>query len=298
MKSTPLYTLLATFLLCALTATSLSAQTMQGKNADLSQDFHISKDGTTTIGQVKVMQVAGTTLYVRYNIGLAFIRIVVKTDAQTKVFRRYGDEIRLNQIVQGDTLSVEGTIETGSDSLSLMARKLVNITNQKEIQGFKGTLSGIASTSENFILTTSNGENITHITSSSTQIRKGTRILSPAVLQIGDRILDASGTYDRATKRLDSTVVLIYTDMTKYKERNFEGTFKSASTGIPQTITFGTEGVDYTVVLPGKADILTKNRKPVSIQRFVAGDTIRIFGKIREVDEPIIDAEVVRNLSL
>ncbi len=289
---------MALALLFTIVATGVLAQTAPTTNVESYKDFHIGGDGRGIIGQVKVVQIVGNTFYVRYNVGSTFIRVVIKTDKNTKIFRRYGDEIRSNQIGEGNILYVEGALENSSDNLILLATKIINLTNQKEIAGFKGTITGNASSAGNFILTTSNGENITLNIGTTTQIKKGTRILSPSALQVGDKVIDTTGTYDHATKSLESVVVVVYTDMKKYAPRNFEGVLKEVSTGSPQTLTFAVEGTDYKVTLPGKADILSKNRKPVSIQRFVIGDNIRVFGKIREVDEHIIDAEVIRNMSL
>ncbi|MSR79031.1 MAG: hypothetical protein EXS59_02700 [Candidatus Taylorbacteria bacterium] len=262
------------------------------------QDFHIDSDGYAKISQAKVFQVAGTSYFVRYYFGLAFIRLLVKTTDSTKVYRRYGDEITFSQIKEGDIINIEGKIEGGSDSLNVVATKLTNFSNEKQITGFKGIISGTGSTAGSLMLTTENQGIITVLTSNA-QIRKGTRIIGTDLIRNGNRVTDATGTFDHATKTLDASVVVIYADMSVYKERNFNGIFKSLNAGNPQTINFvTTDGKSYTLNLNSNITIMRKNKNTASLKRFVEGDTIRIFGKIREVEEPIIDTEVIRNLNL
>jgi hypothetical protein len=62
-------------------------------------------------------------------------------------------------------------------------------------------------------------------------------------------------------------------------------------------------GVDYTVKISDKTPVQKKNRAPGQLTRFVAGDTIRFFGAVREEEKTlqdalVVDAEVLRNLSL
>ena len=280
-------------------STLVNAQALYtAPTVDTMQDFHIDKDGYVKIAQAKVFQVSGTTFYVRYYVGLAFIRLIVKTEKSTKAYRRFGDEITLNQIYENDSINIEGKIENGSDTLSIIASKLTNFSNQKEVAGFKGIISGMGSTTGSLILTTQNQGTITVATDASTQIRKGSRIISIDLVRNGDHVTDTTGTYDHKTKTLDANVIVIYTDMSIYRERNFEGTLKEISGGNANTIIFNTEGVDYKIAPLEILEVMNKKRGPVSLKRFVAGDTIRVYGKIRETEEPIIDAEVIRNLNL
>jgi translation initiation factor IF-1 len=84
-----------------------------------------------------------------------------------------------------------------------------------------------------------------------------------------------------------------------YKPRNFQGALKEiVSTNIPGSIKVMVDGKIYTVKITDKTSILNTVRNKVSLNRFETDDTIRIYGAIREVDEPIIDAEIVRNISL
>lgn len=266
--------------------------------SDTAQDFHIDKDGYAKISQAKVFQIAGSTLYVRYYFGIAFIRLVVKSDQHTKVYRRYGDEITFSQIAEGDTLNIEGKIESGSDALSIVATKLTNFSNQKSIADFSGTVSGNGTEPGSFLLNVTNIGLITVNTGPATQIQKGSRTIGIDLVRSGDKVTNTAGTYDHATKKLAANVVVIYTDLSIYQPRNFEGTLKTFTSGTPPTIVFATEGKEYPVTLEANALILNNKRKTVSLQRFVTGDTIRVYGNIREAEEPAIDAEVIRNLDL
>ncbi|MSU55284.1 MAG: hypothetical protein EXS46_01960 [Candidatus Taylorbacteria bacterium] len=267
-------------------------------SSEADQDFHIDKNGVVIMNQSKVMQTAGTTFYTRYYIGQAFIRVLVKTDVTTKVRRRYGDQITLKEINDGDNINVVGKMETGADTLSVVATEIVNFSNQKEIAGFKGTIVGTGTTTSTLILKTADQTTITINTSGSTQIRKGTRFLTADKVINGDKIIDTVGTFDRSTNTLEANVLVVYTDMNVYNERNFQGTLKALTTGNEPTMTVTIENKDYKISLTPKTEILNNKRKNISLQRFVVGDTLRIYGNFREVDEPIIDAQLIRNLSL
>jgi hypothetical protein len=265
---------------------------------DSYQDFHIDKYGKVTIRQAKVFQVAGTTYYLRYYVGTAFLRILLKTDDKTKVYRKFGDEITLDQIKAGDILNIDGTVETGSDTLSVVATKISNFSNQKAVSSFTGTIVGTGSTYGSFVLKTKN-DTITINTGTTTQIRKGNRIITPDLVRNGDQIVDTAGTFDYATKTLDARVVQVYVDMKTFNARNFEGKLKSVNnSGELPTLVVSTEGKDYRVFLKKPLIILNKAKNPVSIKRYLEGDTVRVYGAIREAEEPIIDAEVVRNVDL
>ena len=281
-----------------LTAHVQSQTTYTAPQNDAVQDFHIDRDGNISVRQAKIMQISGNSFYARYYVGLAFIRILIKTDRATDVRRRFGDRILIGQIEVGDIINLEGKIENGADSLSIVASKLVNFSNQKEISSFKGMIIGKGSRDGSFMVLTDNQSQIQINTGTSTQIRKGSRIIPPELVRNGDRVTDTVGTFDHTTKNLEANVLIIHADMSLYHPRNLEGTLKTISPSSPATLVLNTEGKDYTVILSDKTEILNKARKTVSIKRYLEGDTIRVYGAIREAEEPIIDIEVVRNVSL
>lgn len=261
------------------------------------QELHIDSQGNIRAGQVKVMLIAGTSIYVRYYVGLAFLRILLKTDTNTKILRKFGDEIPFSQIAVGDILNVEGKIESGADSLTIISNKLVDFSNQKEISSFQGTISGTGTTSGSFILNTKKGP-ITIVTGTTTQIKKGNRIITSNLVRNGDTVTDVVGTFDHATNTIDANVVVIYINKNIFIPRNFEGTLTAITSTVPPALLMKIEGKEYSVVLSASTPILNKARTSVSIKRYLEGDTVRIYGAIREAEEPIIDAQIVRNISL
>jgi len=146
-------------------------------------------------------------------------------------------------------------------------------------------------------LTTKNGA-VTILVGTTTQIKKGSRAIEMSLVKKGDTVTDVVGIYDHNTKSIDANVMIIYINKKIFVSRNFEGTLKTISVGSPTTLIFNTEGKDYTVVLSDKTEIFNKNRKVVPLKRYLEGDTIRLYGAIREAEEPIIDAELIRNISL
>jgi hypothetical protein len=123
--------------------------------------------------------------------------------------------------------------------------------------------------------------------------------LDLAHINVGDTITKASGDYDLPTKTLNANSVTTFVDPLYYKPKNFQGTLKEVlGTTLPASLKVSVDGKIYTVNLTTKTSVWNTLRNSVSLSRYVAGDTVRIYGAIREVDEPIIDAEIVRNISL
>ena len=87
--------------------------------------------------------------------------------------------------------------------------------------------------------------------------------------------------------------------MSYYKPKNFEGVLEEVvGTTLPTSIKVLIGRTSFLVNLKEKASVLKKNKNLVSLNRFVVGDKVRLYGVIREVDEAIIDADIVRNLNL
>jgi hypothetical protein len=57
-------------------------------------------------------------------------------------------------------------------------------------------------------------------------------------------------------------------------------------------------GQIYTVYLNNNSSVLNKEKKATTLSRFEEGDKVRLYGAIREADELLIDAEVIRNMDL
>jgi hypothetical protein len=140
---------------------------------------------------------------------------------------------------------------------------------------------------------------VTVKTNTTTQFIKGSRTLDLAHVVVGDTITKTSGDFDIPTNTLTANSVVTYIAPDYYKSKNFQGTLKEiGGTALPTTLQVLIDGKTYTVNVTANASILNKAKGPIMLNRFVVGDTIRVYGAIREVDEPIMDVEVVRNINL
>lgn len=262
-------------------------------------EVHITSDGKATVSQVKVMQIFGSTLATRMYWGSAFVRLTVKTDKKTAFLRATGEATTLSEIVEGNILDIVGDLEYGSDNLTVIATSVKNASVEKAQAVFSGKVTTVDLSGRKFSLDSKEEGLITVAVSSATQFVKGNRTLDLEHVKVGDNITKASGEFDYKTKILNATSVNTYLNLSIFKPRNFEGIVVEVSgTTLPTSLKVKTEGVTYTINLGAKASVLRKNRGAVGLNRFVSGDPVRLYGSIREVDEPIIDAEIIRNMSL
>ncbi|HEY0220961.1 MAG TPA: DUF5666 domain-containing protein [Candidatus Paceibacterota bacterium] len=261
-------------------------------------EVHITKDGVASITGVKVMQIAGGTFFTRMYWGDAFVRLTVKTNSKTKFYRGTGEVTSLSEISVGDMLDISGQLSEG-DTLGINAGVVKNSSVQKMQNVVSGKVVSVDQGSNKFTLNSEKLGVITVATNSGTKFIKGNRTLDLAHVLVGDTITKIVGDYDIPTKTLAATSATTYVDTQYYVAKNFQGTLKEiSSTRVPTSIKLSIEGKIFTVNISEKTSILNTSRNTVSLNRFVLGDTVRIYGTIREVDEPIIDVEVVRNISL
>ncbi len=262
-------------------------------------EVHITSDGSAKITSVKVMQIAGSTLYTRLYWGDSFIRLLVKTTASTKFYRGTGELTTLSEISVGNVLDLSGQLESGSENMVLIAATVKNSSVQKQQTTLFGKVASVDLASSRFTLTTSNFGLVTVNTTSATQFTKGNRALDLAHVAVGDTITRTSGDYDLNSKTLVATNVVTFVDMNMYKPQNYQGVLQSVSgTSLPASVKVTIGNTTYTVMLTLQTYVLNKNKSSALLTRFVAGDTVRFYGAIREVDDPIIDATIIRNLNL
>jgi hypothetical protein len=262
-------------------------------------EINVNKNGDITIIGAKVMQLAGKTLFARLYWGDTFLRILIKTNDSTKFLRATSEVTGLSEIKEGDMLDVTGTLESGSSSLNIIPTVVKNSSVQKQQATYSGTVESVDNNKNQFVLTTQTGSKITVSVGTTTQVIKGSRTLDIFHIKIGDYISKTVGDYNLANRTLSANKVLVYIDPNYYKSKNFEGILENISgTTLPTSIIVRIDTVKYTINLPVNTSILTKNRAQTSLSRFMIGDKIRFYGIIREIDEPIIDAEIVRNLNL
>ncbi|HEY4509273.1 MAG TPA: hypothetical protein VJC13_03315 [Candidatus Paceibacterota bacterium] len=262
-------------------------------------EVHITSDGKATVSQLKVMQIFGSTLATRMYWGSAYVRLTVKTGDKTKFYRGTGEVTTLSEITEGNILDITGELESGSDSLSLVASTVKNSSVQKQQTVISGVVTGVDLGNKRFSMKSSKYGVVTINASGGTVFTKGTRSLDIEHVKVGDMVTKASGDYDLSTKTMTATSVTTFIDPKTFVAKNYEGSLvEVGSATLPTTLKVKIGSLTYIVNLSAKASVLRKNRNAVGLNRFVAGDSVRLYGAIREVDDPIIDAEIIRNLSL
>lgn len=262
-------------------------------------EVHITKDGKASFSGAKVMQLAGGTIFARLYWGEAYVRFTIKTNSKTKFLRATNEETTLAEISLGDWLDVSGLLESGGDTLSVNAETVKNSSVQKEQTETSGKVISVDLPARKFTLNSPKLGIIIVNTGTSTQFIKGTRTLDLEHIVVGDTITKISGEYDFNTKTLTAGSVVTYVNLNNYKLKNFEGVLQSVTgTSLPTSVKVKIGDISYTVNLSVNASVMSKNRKPANLNRFISGDTVRLYGAIREVDEPVIDATILRNMSL
>lgn len=260
---------------------------------------NITKEGVASFAEAKVMQLAGDTLYTRLYWGEAFVRLTVKTNSKTKFYRGTGELTTISEVAEGNLLDVSGELESGGNTLTLNASSIKNSSVQKQQTNASGKVVSVDLGLRKFVLDSKISGVINVNVKPETSFVKGNRTLDLEHVLVGDMITKVSGDYDLNTKTLIANSVLTHVDPSLYKAKNFDGTLQVVSgVTVPTSIRVLVGTISYTVNLRENTSILKKNRSKGSLNRFVVGDTVRIYGSIVEVDEPIIDAEIVRNMSL
>ncbi|MCK9344812.1 MAG: hypothetical protein M0P64_01645 [Candidatus Pacebacteria bacterium] len=267
----------------------------------LTSEMHVTKNGDASMSQAKVMQIAGGTLFARLYWGDAFIRFTIKTNSSTKFYRATGEATTIAEIKEGDILDTVGTLETGSNTINLIATSIKNSSVQKEQAVLAGTVSSVDLSARQFTMTSKDRGEVTVKVGAATPFTKGNRTVDIGNLRKGDYISKTSGDYDYATRTLVADKVIIYVDLGLFKAQNFAGKLVEAptvSTDGTATLKILVGSTTYSVHLQKGAAVMRADRSVTTLQRFVAGDSIRFYGIRREIDDPIIDAEVLRNLNL
>lgn len=265
----------------------------------ISSEIHVASDGKASVTSAKVMQLANNTFFARLYWGDAFMRFTIKTNTKTKFFRATGEPTTIDEIHSGDLLDVVGELESGSNTFNLVATSVKNASVQKEHSVLSGNVAKIDAPLRQFTMYSTAWGPVIVKTSTTTVFTKGNRTLDLEHLRVGDKLTKVTGDYNIATQTMIADSVTTHLDMSQFNPRLFVGKLAEAPSGGGATsIKVVIDNVPYTVALNNKTLIIRENRGAVTLARFVAGDTIRIWGALREVDEPTIDAEVVRNMNL
>lgn len=266
----------------------------------INSDIKIDSSGNISAQNVKIILFAGNTIYGRLFWEEASIKMTIKTEKASSVTKKYGEPLTVAEMKVGDRINIEGYLENGTDNLTLFAKTIKNLSNEKEAGRFSGVILGKAPNTTGFILKTDAGETITLLMNSSIIVEKGTKKLGLYDIKTGDRVLEVEGVFNHANKTLDTSRIKIYIDMKAFLAKNYQGVLKSlAGTELPTTATVTVDGNDYTVKLMSNAAVMNNKRASTRLSRFVIGDNVRFYGAIPEGDDlKYVIGEVIRNLDL
>lgn len=266
--------------------------------ADTISQISIGTDGGFSANGLTVMQISGGDIFTRATWGQSFLRIMVLLGSQTAITKDHGEIASAQNIAVGDTLDVDGTIETGASDIIITAKNVRDVSLEQESKTLSGTVRSVNPDAVSFVLANTSFGSTTVQVSTSTSVTKGLRQITFGDISVGDKILSASGTYNYQTNVLLAGAIGIYQDKKIFLPQNFQGTLKSISGAVlPANMIVTVGGTDYTVYLPQNASVLSVNKKSASLTRFVAGDTVRFYGSIRQTDLSEIDADTVRDLN-
>lgn len=264
-------------------------------------ELHIAQDGKLTAKNVVVMQKSesGSAFFSRVAWGDIFLRLTVLTaqsGTTAKITKNNGGVATYADVKVGDILNVEGTLAPGADTLLIHATAVRDLSLNVETKTISGTIKTLNAPQSSFTLTDKKLGAITVV--APYNIQKGARVISVGELAAGDKVLSASGSFDYAAKTFTADSMEVYQDKSVFKSQNFQGTLKSISgTTLPVTAVVTVGKNDYTVYLPASAKVMSKNRAATTLQRFTAGDTVRFYGSIRQINLQEIDADLIRNLN-
>ncbi len=275
----------------------LMPDSLEPSSGGESSQIFVDKQGNALIENAKVIQVAGQSFFLRVTWGQSFVRLLLRTNDSTKITRLDGTPISYADIKVGDVLNMKGRLDSATDSLSITAATVKNVSLKQRVKAYAGTVSAMAATSTGFVLTQSDKKTVTVLTANAV-VTKGTRGITAADIFVGDKITTATGVYDPSTDTLTANKVVVYIDMNRFKEQNFQGTLVEAPDAAAGTLRLRIKDATYTVQIAKEAKVLDKKSRTASLARFIAGDTVRVYGALQEADTSLIKASVVRNTDL
>ncbi len=262
-------------------------------------EVHITRDGKVVIQGLKIMQRINTTFFARTIWDdSSFIRWTIKTSAGTDIRKRYGETIQVSEIKDGDYVYAEGVIEGGS-GLSINATKIINWSDFTAQSTMSGTIKTITAPSQQFTLLKSNKDLIEVFLNATTSVRRNKFPISAGLLKIGDVVQSIEGTYDSSAKNILAQKITTYINPEIFKSQNYQGILQTAPAGDPASFTLKIDGKNYTVQLSSDAIILNRARQIVTFSRWLVGDTVRVYGNIREDSDYLdtISASIARDIN-
>jgi hypothetical protein len=267
-------------------------------SAQAASDVHFAPDGSFVATNIVVQQKAGSNLFSRATWGEAFLRMVVLISASTTITKNHGEAATLEDIAEQHLLDIDGTLATGANSIVINAAHIRDTSLERESKTLSGLVKSLDAVGQSFVLSNKTF-GTTRVEASDALIMKGQRPIPFGEIAVGDKVTSVSGTYDYAGSTLRASSISVYQDKSVFAPRNFQGTLKSISaTQLPTVLVVTVaSSTDYAVYLNEKGRILNKEKSATSLSRFVAGDTVRFFGVVRQTKLTEADAEVVRDLN-
>ncbi len=262
-------------------------------------EIHIDPAGALTAKSLIVLQKSGNNLFTRAYWGDAFIRVAVLVGTSTLISKNHGEAMTVADIKEGHVLDVEGGLSIAAESLIIKASSIRDSALVQESKTLSGTIASFDSSKAlTFVLPNKTFGSTTVVVSPSLNIIKGARTIDFTGLLVGDKVLSVSGTYDYPSNTLTARALEIFQPKDMFKPRNFQGTLKSISgTTLPATAIVTVDGTDYTMYLGAKATVLNNKKATTSLKRFAEGDTVRLYGAIRQTNFTEVDAEIIRDLN-
>jgi signal peptidase I len=258
----------------------------------------ITDQGSVSIDGVQVDEFVGTSFYAHVYFGDALLKLTVRTSPATIFTNHFDKTVTFDQISVGDYVSIVGSFVAGTGSFDVQATSLKDWSNQITATQWSGTVVGQATSTPGFILNTKSGS-VQIAVNAATKIVKGSLLVSLSDVHDGDTIVFAQGQYNKANNTLAATSVKIYQDMSVFLPKNYQGTLKTLDTSTsPATIVVTVNGKDYAIAPKSDFTVLSNAKKPANLARFLVGDTVRVYGAIRETSQGTIDAEVFRDIDL
>ncbi len=259
----------------------------------------VSEKGEVKIQNGVVFHIISNTFFIRTNWDNVYIRWTVRTDGNTKIVKRFNGSASFSEIKLGHIVNIDGVLVSGAESMDMKASFIRDLSLENEEGDFSGTITNISSDSKTLTLKTKNKKELKINILSDTFIKKGNVTITSPDIKKGDVILRLKGVYHQPTETVKAQSLEIYQDRKIFAPRNFQGKLKSlSSVTLPTNAVVTVGGVDYTVILNDKSEVLNNKKANTKLNRFVEGDVVRFYGSIREGAETTVDAELIRNLDL
>lgn len=274
---------------------ALSAAPVFAANSEL----NVGADGVFSAKNLLIYQTAGSAIYARAVWGQSFVRLTVLVSTSgttTKLVKEHGGTASMSDLKAGDLIDVVGSLQNGADTLLVNADSVSDHALNTESKDASGIIKSVSGNT--FTMTDKKLGAITVEVGSST-ITKGVRTISAAELAKGDKVLSVSGAYDYSSQTLSAFGgIAVWQDPSVFKAKTFVGVLKQLpGASLPTSLILSTNNGDYQVFLGSSTKVINRAYGATQLNRFAAGDTVRVYGAIREDNLANIDASIVRDIN-